>query len=253
MIQLIDKGPNKSTISFSPRYEFKGKYKEVTKDLIYGHFCSWCGNVIQAMFYTDKQIDLIPYEETRVISQGYTNEGNLLKTVPNTVDINSNYKVDFYKTKNGNAQLIRLKNHLIKWEGLSGWWVNGVDRDKFFETGERCCKYIGVYALKDDWIIRDAALACGWRAAYERTVKESTIPIDYLKEYSKAYIKNDYVVVPVIGTGRSILLFNRDAVRYRNEAGFSALISTWKKDKDKIKLNYVPLSDSSEEAYLDEF
>jgi hypothetical protein len=91
--------------------------------------------VIQALFYTEKAIDLEFYEETRVLSQGDSNMGDLLKVIPNQ-DEGGNYRVDIFDTKGGFGQRITLKNHVLQWKGTATY-----QSEDFFEVGARCCKF----------------------------------------------------------------------------------------------------------------
>src|SRR3569833_2521600 len=192
MIKLLNNGPEDSLIEFRPRFKTRGKLQ--TRKLMYGHECDWCGNVIQAAFHTDEEIKLYDYEETRVISQGDKNEGELLMLVPSQSDRESAYKVDMYRTKNGNAQLIRLKNHIARWQGKGG------DNEQFFEVGERCCRYIGVYTRDESEVINELALIC-W---YNRDMLGKTkvnIPLSFLDEWKPIYTCNQlyYRLAPASG------------------------------------------------------
>ena len=88
MIEFIGKpGSASCSIQFSPRSAYKcdARYQRFEKDLVYGHYCPTCGNVVQACFLTAKPVDLWFYEETNVISTAADEKkfGNVLKIVPN--------------------------------------------------------------------------------------------------------------------------------------------------------------------------
>lgn len=227
MIKFITGSADDNLIEFSPKDKRRSN-KTITRNLAYGHYCDWCNNIIQAMFLTDKKIDLSLYEETRVISQGDKNEGNLLKVVPNKEDTTSAYKIDFYQTKAGNAQLIRLKNHLINWHADKDGSNKSED---YFEVGERCCKYTGAYSLREEDIINEASIIANFKSVYYYMSKEyadnsscntkipwNKVPVSYLSEYVPDYSWNklDYKIIKCIGTGRPLLLIPRDYVRYGN-------------------------------------
>lgn len=223
MIKLIDKGPDESLIEFRPRLQ--RNLPTITRQLLYGHECKWCGNVIQAMFLTPERLNLDPYEETRVISQGDKNEGNLLKVVPNSDDPASAYKVDFYATPGGNAQLIRLKNHLILWKGIA----TCVEGD-FFEVGERCCKYIGIPGRRETDYIAELARVCRYPVSYY-TQPNTPVPLSFLKTWKgdNSWSQIDFRVVSVIGKGSEVLLVNKDLVKGNTYYGLSDLFDKWNK------------------------
>jgi hypothetical protein len=162
MIELVDRGLNESLIRFTPRSQYK-YLRTLECDLVQGYSCLFCNNIVQALFYTDKAIDIEKYEETRVLSKGEKNEGDLLKIVPNMYDP-GNYKVDTYKTANGNAQRITLKNHVINWKGF------GKATDEFFEVGERCCPFTSIISIQDEDVVRDLVLIGQY--SYQLTLRE---------------------------------------------------------------------------------
>jgi hypothetical protein len=228
MIKLIDKGPDESVIEFDPRP--RSKVRTITRELVYGHVCKWCGNVIQAFFLTKEEVNLKEYEETRVISQGGNSDGTLQKIVPNSDDPMSGYKVDFYPTSKGNAQLIRLKNHLINWKGMSSG-----DKGDFFETGPRCCKFVGVTSHNDGDLLAEVAMVLGYTNRYCSLI-DLKIPTSYVAEYKSPYswMTNPLVLVPVVGKGNPVLLTPRDAVKNQADQSyfFNTLVDQW---KEKLK------------------
>lgn len=223
MIKLIDKGPDESLIEFRPRPQ--RNVPTIARQLLYGHECKWCGNVIQALFLTDERLNLDLYEETRVISQGEKNEGTLLKLVPNSEDPASAYKVDFYPTPNGHAQLIRLKNHLVVWKGLS----TGLKED-YFEAGERCCKYTGLFSRREMDYITELTKVCQYPSSYY-TQPKTPVPLSFLKTWKgeNSWSQIDFRVVEAIGKAGEVLLINRDMVKNSNQYGLSDLFDKWNK------------------------
>jgi len=223
MIRLVPRGPEDSLIEFSPR--LKGKGNPITRDLVYGHHCDWCGNVIQAMFLTDEEVRIHPYEATKVISQGDKNEGELLKIVPNSTDRASAYRVDMYRTKNGNAQLIRLKNHMLRWEGVTSGNV-----DDFFEVGERCCRYAGIYTRNEEEIINEMALVCNYNRLMVGLAKVH-IPLSFLSEWKPPYTWSslNHKLVPAIGKGNTMMMIARTTLKAGVVNGFVSLYDSWDK------------------------
>lgn len=249
MIKLIDKGPDESVIEFRPRSS-KGPLKDVTKKLIYGQECKWCGNTIQALFLTDTPINLEPYEQTKVISQGDKNEGLLLKMVPNDNDKDSAYKINFYKTKHGNAQLIRLKNHIINWDGLNG------NSEYYFEVGERCCKYTGVVAIREDTIVKELALICRYPFVLGGYQKPKTpVPLSFLEEWKPIdkWSQLDFVIPNTIGIGPKVVLINRNLVKgdMQVTGPFQDMFKQWNAKVDAAGI-VVPNAEDDEDEDEDE-
>ena len=126
MIEFIGKpGSAACSIQFSPRSAYKGdpRYTRFERDLVYGHYCPTCGNVVQACFLTAKPIDLWFYEETNVISTANDEKkfGNVLKIVPNQDSKfgYSQYTSTVLRTAGGTAQHLTLKNHIVKYHGIN--------------------------------------------------------------------------------------------------------------------------------------
>ncbi len=247
MIKLIDKGPDESLIEFSPRPQ--RKTRTITRQLVYGHACTWCGNVIQALFLTEEPVDLSLYEETRVISQGEKNNGTLLKVVPNSEDLASAYKVNFYPTPNGHAELIRLKNHLVNWKGMTD---APKEKDYYFEPGERCCRYTGLFSRQELSYIAELAKICRYPLSYY-TQPVSPVPLSFLKTWKGAntWSQLDFRVVEAVGRSSELLLFNKDLVKAdQNQYPFSDLFETWNKSVElnkQLAAAAVPETASTEE------
>ena len=210
MIQLVDRGPNESLIRFTPRFAYR-KLGPLECDLIHGHFCMYCNNLIQALYYTDKPIDLPKYEETRVLSQGEKNDGELLKIVPNAED-KGNYRVEYFRTPNGNAEQITLKNHVLNFAGLS---VLG--RDLFFEVGERCCSYTALIPLRAETMIRELAVVAGFSLEGAKRYTEGTEPTpEWVAEYFKKtqdYLTKEIRTTPAVGDSQMALLLKRKSIK----------------------------------------
>lgn len=227
MIKLIDKGPDASRIEFTPIHGSRSR--AVTRDLIFGHRCHWCQNVVTALFLTPEQIDLRPYEETRVISQGDKNAGELLKIIPNLQDPLSSYRQSFYPSPAGKAQYIRLKNHVLRWESQQS------GNDKYYEPGERCCRYVGFDVLDPSKAVVELATIVGYNfgqyAGYVQPVSSPTI--EFLADFKpeSSYQAMDIRVLKVTGRGLPLLLLNRSLTKADTNAdyGFSNLFEQWNK------------------------
>ena len=211
MIQLVDRGPNESLIRFIPRFAYK-KIGPQERDLIHGHWCQYCNNLIQALYYTDKPIDLPKYEETRVLSQGEKNDGELLKIVPNAED-KGNYKVEFFRTPAGNAEQITLKNHVLNFRGLGSG-----NRDDFFEVGERCCAYTSLIPMRAETIVRELATVAGFSLEGAKRYDEGLTepPPEWIAEYMKKtqdYLTREIRTAPAVGDAQMALLIKRKVVK----------------------------------------
>jgi hypothetical protein len=230
MIKLIDRGPDNSRIEFSPRSRYSRVESTIQHELISGYTCPICNNVIQALFLTDKPVDIEKYEETRVLSQGEKNSGELLKVIPGGEEP-GNYKQSFYKMPDGNAQKITLKNHVINWEG-----VGSGDRDDLFEVGERCCKYSAVISLMEADVIKDLAMSLGRAILYEQAGK----PLPTI-EFFEDWLKTEYYYYTLEmkllrGVGREVppcTLVKRDVLKNPPYFGLNTLVSKWNTKLDE--------------------
>ena len=155
MIQLTNNQTTPKLI-LTKRNSFKGEVKNLEFPLVYGHTCPVCKNVMQALFKTPTPINLWPYEETDVLSQGAKNAGELLKTLPNNKSDygESCYEVSFHPA-GGGSQKIRLKNHIMRVRALAERQLTG---EGLFEVGERCCPKTGIFSVKQSLLIKDFCL-----------------------------------------------------------------------------------------------
>jgi hypothetical protein len=222
MIQLVDRGPDKSLIRFTPRHRFRSTAPTLECELISGHFCPWCANIIQAFYTTTKPVDLSLYEETRVISQGEKNEGELLKIVPGE-EGKTAYKDEFFKTPKGNSQRITLKNHVVNWKGTG-------NRDDYFEPGERCCIYTSVISMQGRDMAHDLAIVAGYNLdsaeRYIKTNPTAEFIVKWLKtevSWSTLEMKS---VMPV-GVAPPALLIKRSTMKSQFINLVTLLYSKW--------------------------
>jgi len=165
MIRLRGKTEEESInnkIIFEPRAGFnKGKVPVLEFPLIYGHRCPQCQNVIQAVFKAPRPIDLWPYEETTVLSQGEKNAGEVLKTFPDehTRHGKTCYDIEFSPAQGGSVKLT-LRNHIMRHQALH-------DRDNqktayrgdfLWVPGEKPCTKTGIFSIREDLAIKDFLL-----------------------------------------------------------------------------------------------
>ena len=236
MIQLVDRGPDESLIRFSPRSKFR-KLGQLEGELVHGHICQFCRNVIQAVFFTDTPVDIEKYEETRVLSQGEKNMGELLKVVPNYED-GGNYRSEFFETPNGNVQKITLKNHVINWAG-----VKSANREKdFFEVGERCCVYSSVIALQNETLIRDLAMVAGFDLVATQRYAKTDPPIDFILEWFRVtpdFTTKELRTTKAIGEAPPAILIPRKLLKDRFGYVVTMLYQAWdievtKQERDAV-------------------
>lgn len=211
MIELTGAPGDKSCkLLFTPRPAFRGNPKapNLERDLIYGHRCPTCGNVIQACFLTDEEVNLWMYEETAFISTSSDAKkfGTLLKWVPNDESKAgySQYTSTFYPTAQEHGQHIVLKNHIVRFHGIDGA-KNTTDR--YFEPGGHTCSLTGCFSKREDLVLKDMALL--WRST---NAYVATMPTPGLEAFatSAGAGQQGVRIVPAYGQAPPALLFPRD-------------------------------------------
>jgi hypothetical protein len=152
----ISRPGNNPKIRLTPRPGFRTK-KALEFDLIYGHKCPFCSNVITACFKTEQKIDLFPYEETSILSQGEKNRGELLKTVPNRKDPDGCYRSEHFGKGADGIQRLLMKNHIMHASAIESR-SRDESGESLWEPGERPCMYAGVFSEREDLLIKDLLL-----------------------------------------------------------------------------------------------
>jgi hypothetical protein len=200
-------------IGFSPRQGFKRTHTALEFDLVYGHTCPVCDNVIQAVFKTPKPVSLWPYEQTRVLSQGDKNMGDLLKVIPDdkTPEGESCYRSNFYRSEDGQAlQRIVLRNHIVRTIVIQDRAID-YNGDKVLEVGERCCPLIGVFSVREDLLMKDLFLLFKGSHAelegYNLPKVQEMIP-----DRTGDPVKKMYIWTPAIGVAPPVILTERNNV-----------------------------------------
>lgn len=231
MIKFVDRGSEDSVVRFTPRTRFKTA-PVLEQPLLSGHFCPTCGNVIQAAFFTEKPVLLELYEETRVISQGEKNMGDLLKIVPNE-DENGNYREHFFKTPVGNAQVITLKNHVIRWEGGSP-----ARRDELFEVGDRCCVFSALTSPLEEDMVRDFITLGVYSWSSPELAKKSLPTHAFLMDWveEKARTDGNFRVLKGMGDAPPAVLIKRDTLKTPFPGYISNLMSAWEAELARKEL-----------------
>jgi hypothetical protein len=208
MIQLVDRGLNESSIRFTPRSRYR-HLGPVECELISGYKCNHCSNVVQAFFATNKAIDLDKYEETIVRSQGEKNHGEILKIIPNLEDLDGNYRTEFFATPNGNAMRITLKNHVLNLAGC-------IDRERFFEKGERCCEYTALICMQSQDVALELAVVAGYDIYTTERITKTTPDLPWIQGWLKSSVSWENMRVqslPSIGQAPDGLLIRREMVK----------------------------------------
>lgn len=193
-----------NTVHFEPRSGFKVPSRKY--NLIYGHVCPHCTNVIQALFEVNRPFSLWPYEETKILSQGTKNSGEFLKTFPEekTKQNKSCYRYEFSPANNGSVKLI-LRNHVMNNSVLVTKLFDG---NGIWEVGfERPCIKAGLTAIREDLLVKDWLL-----------FSQAQLKPDELNKYNLPKKVGDIIpkadtnfkVINAIGVGSPMILINKD-------------------------------------------
>jgi hypothetical protein len=212
VIELTGKPGNQDChIKFTPRAGFKRTHRPIERELVYGHYCPRCMNVVQALFLTDEPVNLWPYEETNVMSTSKSEEkiGTILKIVPNGESKAgyTNYTVTPLRGAGERGQHIVLKNHVLKYHGIE---QETHTTDRYFEPGERTCEYAGAFALREDLLIRDV---CHFMRLDVAAIEAYTLPS--VEDFLKGAVEYDFRSLPAYGSAPPVVLFPREWLAQR--------------------------------------
>lgn len=196
-------------IIFEPRPGFtrgKGAAPELEFPLIYGHRCSYCSNVIQALFKAPRVFSLWAYEETTILSQGEKNSGEIRKTYPDdkTKHGKSCYRIDYSPAEGGSVK-ITLKNHIMRHCTISERKYNG---EGLWEVGERPCTKTGIFALREDLLVKDFLL---FSQLGDVEIAQHNIPPvrELIPETD-----TDFKLIPSVGVAPPVILVDRQSLVY---------------------------------------
>lgn len=206
MIRLIEGSGKSARILFSPRVGFRrgaSKVNELERTLVYGHVCPVCRNVIQALFLTDTQVNLWPYEETIEISEGKETMGEVLHYWPKPDSHHgySQYTSMRLHTTQGDAQKIVLKNHVLKYHGIDANKNGGYTH---FVSGGHMCSLTGIASHRPDLLICDLMHFYRLPDVDKNAWKNSLPPLDDFIAAGEAYGMR---TIPTIGEGPRVVLF----------------------------------------------
>lgn len=196
-------------IVFEPRPGFnrgKGAAPTLEFPLIYGHRCPCCSNVMQALFRAPRNFSLWPYEETVLLSQGEKNSGEVRKNFPDdkTKFGKSCYKVEFSPAEGGSLKII-LRNHIMRHCTISERTYNG---EGLWETGERPCTKAGIFALREDLLVKDFLL---FSQLGDTEIAQHNIPS--VREFIPETDTN-FKLVPSVGQAPPVILVDRNSLVY---------------------------------------
>lgn len=210
MIKLQEHSEKKDNrIVFEPRPGFgrgRGSAPKLDFPLIYGHRCNYCNNVIQALFKAPREFSLWPYEETKLLSQGEKNAGEVRTIYPDdkTKYGKSCYRVDSNDAEGGSIK-ITLKNHIVRNSALVERKFNG---EGLWEVGERPCTRIGIFSLREDLLIKDWLLFSQMDEA-----ERSKYNLPSIKELIPESNTN-FSLINAIGTAPPVILVERTSLTY---------------------------------------
>jgi hypothetical protein len=202
MIQLI-KGENPK-LYLTPRSGFRRAHRELELELVYGHTCPACQNVIQAVVKSDKLVDLHPFEETEILVA--TKDGPEVKK-----RVRGAYEVSLFKGANpakGSLMKIRLRNHLI----LPNFIKNRDNATGLEETGEKPCFKTGFHNLREDLLLKDLYMSFNVSAL---TLAEYEMPnVEAIFRRGEFHHRlNDFRIIPAVGDSLPVILVDRTMLR----------------------------------------
>src|SRR5271166_1643139 len=196
-------------IIFEPRPGFirgRGAAPELEFPLVYGHRCPYCSNVMQALFVAPREFSLWPYEETTILSQGEKNSGEIRDVYPDpkTRFGKSCYRMDFSPADGGSIK-ITLKNHIMLHRVIAERTYDGKN---IWEVGERPCTKTGIFALREDLLVKDWLLFS--QITEQEVVKYNIPPVRQLTPENDANFK----LVPAVGVAPPVILVDRQSLVY---------------------------------------
>jgi len=213
-------------IIFEPRAGFtrgSGAAPSLEFPLVYGHRCPYCSNVIQALFKAPKMFNLWPYEETVLLSQGEKNSGEIRKVFPDdkTRFGKSCYRMDFSPAEGGSVKLT-LKNHILRHQAIKDRQYTG---EGLWEVGEKACMKTGVFALREDLLVKDFLL---FSQIQEAEIQQYNIPPvrDLIPETD-----TQFKLVPAVGVAPPVILVERQSLVYGFHYQTRPRMQAYKKSK----------------------
>jgi hypothetical protein len=189
MIELFYDGDVPS-IRFSPwatgditkedkEYKKVGHAPTLTRQLIYGHFCTECQNLIQAAFLTDTAIDPKDYEELNTTIMDTHGQRKVIRT-----GVNSRFKskYDINTIQRGSlisAELIRLKEHF--------------DRHPYEPTWCSFCHYTAYFSFRYDIALQQILIDSGtnpnWFDLSQKNIPEILAALKDKGHSRESYVK----------------------------------------------------------------
>jgi len=177
--------------------------QELEFDLVYAHTCPKCNNLVQALFMTDKKINIKPWEE--IFTKVLDSDGKYKRIIPGRSDkFRSRYTTQVIG-RNGliSAQLIRFAEHFERREDV----VNG-----------NVCSFMSISTTIPEYRVYDMLLAHGMNPSQYK-LKDTDYP-DVKESLMKSYSGQDqYAFVDAVGDGPEMVCIHRNAYMwFMNEA-----------------------------------
>lgn len=171
------------------------KEQELEFPLIYSHTCPKCGNLVQALFMTDKRIEPRPWEEiiTKVLDAG----NKYKRIIPGR---HKNFRSRYSVTTLGrgssiSAELIRFAEHFER-------------RDNVVDSP--ICDYVAISSTIPEYKIYDMLLAC-----FINPLRYKVVDKDYPDIKAKLSNKyggyNQYAFQDAVGNGPECIFISRTA------------------------------------------
>lgn len=202
-------GDRNCKILFSARPAFRDdpKVTAFDRELVYGHRCPTCGNVIQAMFRTEKAVSLWKYEETAYVSSSDSKFGEVLRYLPgpDSKDGYSQYDVTTHRVGKNLYQHLLLRNHVLQYEGLNKPYKQA---NRHGLSGGYPCPYVCLISRRPELIMQDIFLFLGEDIPNMVTmISEKTLPtFDEFVSFP-ALIAHGFRAIPAYGDAPAALSF----------------------------------------------
>src|ERR1035437_5869312 len=125
----------------------------------------------------------------------------MLKIVPNGESKAgyTNYTVTPLRGAGERGQHIVLTNHVLTYLGIE---QGKHTTDRYFEPGERPCEYAGVFAVREDLLIRDV---CHFGRMDVAQIEHYHLPS--VTEFLTFGVHDEYRSLPAYGTAPPVVLF----------------------------------------------
>jgi hypothetical protein len=218
-------GDKNCKILFTRRPAFRDdpKAPDLERELVYGHRCPTCGNVIQAMFRTETPVDLWKYEETAFISKSTDAKkfGMVNKFVPNEDSKlgYSQYDSTFQSCFKPGTQHLVMRNHILQYQGLM---KSERDAGRHVLPGGFPCAYTGTFSRRPELAVQDMYLFFGhdMGTVLNQMMKNELPTLDELGTSSHAVGYGIRTIV-AYGDAPPVLTFPIEKIQFVNKNGLA--------------------------------